>query len=251
MLAAVEDALQRAHREAAIAYEAAHDWRSGMRAATHTILDLIDQERALARICIVDAPAAGERVIERRERYLRRFAAAIDIGREHCSARSEPQPLTAHAVAGGILTVLQSHLLEHDERPAGELAGSLMALIVLPYLGRAAANREYLNTAPARPPRTQRRRSSTDRAALAELNLRMTYRTIRVLSAIREHPGASNRAIAHAAGIVDQGQISKLLKRLTRQELIENLGDGQSRGASNAWHLTALGAQVQQLAKPG
>ena len=41
--------------------------------------------------------------------------------------------------------------------------------------------------------------------------MRLTYRTVRVLGAVGEHPGASNREIAERAGISDQGQISKLL----------------------------------------
>jgi DNA-binding MarR family transcriptional regulator len=80
--------------------------------------------------------------------------------------------------------------------------------------------------------------------------MRLTYRTVRVLSVIGERPGASNREIAESSGIVDQGQISKLLNRLARLELIVNLGGGQERGASNAWHLTPRGGQVERATRP-
>ena len=46
--------------------------------------------------------------------------------------------------------------------------------------------------------------------------MRLTYRTVRVLMATAEHPGASNRLIADTPEITDQGQISKLLGRLQR-----------------------------------
>ena len=46
--------------------------------------------------------------------------------------------------------------------------------------------------------------------------MRLTYRTVRVLMVIAGHAGASNREIAQGSGIVDQGQISKLLARLER-----------------------------------
>ncbi len=59
--------------------------------------------------------------------------------------------------------------------------------------------------------------------------MRLTYRTVRVLTFIGEHPGASNREIADGAGIADQGQISKLLTRLERLKLVTNLGEGQIR----------------------
>jgi hypothetical protein len=71
-----------------------------------------------------------------------------------------------------------------------------------------------------------------------------------VLTVIGERPDASNREIAALAGIADQGQISKLLARLSKLGLIENFGEGQERGAANAWQLTARGAQVERAARP-
>jgi DNA-binding MarR family transcriptional regulator len=80
--------------------------------------------------------------------------------------------------------------------------------------------------------------------------MRLTYRTVRVLVFVGAHPGASNREIAEGAEIADQGQISKLLTRLQRLELVENRGAGQSRGAANSWHLTARGTEVERAARP-
>jgi DNA-binding MarR family transcriptional regulator len=73
---------------------------------------------------------------------------------------------------------------------------------------------------------------------------------VRVLMVIAENPLASNREIAVASGITDQGQISKLLGRLSRLELIENVGEGQERGAANAWQLTPRGAAVERATRP-
>jgi DNA-binding MarR family transcriptional regulator len=72
----------------------------------------------------------------------------------------------------------------------------------------------------------------------------LTYRTARVLAAIAEQPGASNRQIAAAAGISDEGQISRLLKRLQNLGLIENTGLGHTKGKPNAWRPTAKGDEV-------
>ena len=80
--------------------------------------------------------------------------------------------------------------------------------------------------------------------------MRLTYRTVRVLMVVAEHPRASNREIAQASGIVDQGQISKLLNRLARLELVTNTGEGQLKGGSNAWHLTERGDQVERATRP-
>jgi DNA-binding MarR family transcriptional regulator len=80
---------------------------------------------------------------------------------------------------------------------------------------------------------------------LRDLEMRLTYRTVRVLSAIANDPGSSNRSLGDAAGIGDQGQVSKLLARLQRLGLIENKGIGAAtRGEPNAWTLTGKGHDV-------
>jgi DNA-binding IclR family transcriptional regulator len=84
---------------------------------------------------------------------------------------------------------------------------------------------------------------------LKDIPMRLTYRTARVLNAVAQHPGASNRLIGEHADIYDQGQVSKLLARLKRLGLLQNTGSGQAKGEPNAWRLTKLGERVtQQLA---
>ncbi|HST54267.1 MAG TPA: helix-turn-helix domain-containing protein [Solirubrobacteraceae bacterium] len=80
---------------------------------------------------------------------------------------------------------------------------------------------------------------------LEGLGMRLTYRTLRALNVIVEHPGVSNREVGDGAGISDQGQTSKLLARLEGLGLIYNTGDGHTKGATNAWRLTARGVEVQ------
>jgi AcrR family transcriptional regulator len=78
---------------------------------------------------------------------------------------------------------------------------------------------------------------------------RVTYRTMRVLEAIGElsesHP-PSNREVAARAGVADEGQISRLLRRLEGLGLIENAGRGRLRGEANAWRLTDWGVEVRR-----
>ncbi len=74
--------------------------------------------------------------------------------------------------------------------PMANLLAPLMAMIVLPYLGQAAATRETARPAP------RRRRVVAPRQGdpLRELDMRLTYRTVRVLLAIAAIPGESIRA---------------------------------------------------------
>jgi hypothetical protein len=90
---------------------------------------------------------------------------------------------------------------------------------------------------------------------LKELGLRRTYRTLRVLEVIGnwtpaqpgQKPGPSNREIAEAAGIKDEGQMSKLLTRLEGLGLIVATGRGRHiPGEPYAWSLSRKGWEVQR-----
>jgi hypothetical protein len=163
---------------------------------------------------------------------------------------------------GGVLAVLHNRLSGGQPGRLLGLRNTLMAIIVLPYLGASAAQRELERPRP-RPLRCSARRDKRDRAGvlpnagnpLAGVPVRWTYRTARVLEAVAEHPGASNRVIGQAAETSDQGQISKLLARLEKLGLIENTSGNGHRptGEPNAWCLTARGDEVESAlrVRPG
>jgi AcrR family transcriptional regulator len=249
-LAAFEQALGQARLIAQEAYERESSWRDGVRAALARLLLFMDEEPGLAKLCIVEALGAGERVLDRRAKVLEELAEVIDRGRGVTNTIREPPEVTAEGVVGAIFAVLHTRVLEHDEERLTDLLGALMSMIVLPYLGARAAGKE-LSKPPLEIPSGGRSRAlARHKDPLEGLNMRLTYRTVRVLMVIAEHPGASNREIAEGSGIVDQGQISKLLNRLARLKLVENQGEGQEKGAANAWHLTARGAQVERATRP-
>jgi DNA-binding MarR family transcriptional regulator len=79
--------------------------------------------------------------------------------------------------------------------------------------------------------------------AAVGIDFRLTVRTHKVLGAVAEHPGASNRQISDRADVRDQGQISRLLARLEGLGLLENSG-GQTQGIPNAWRLTPKGEEI-------
>jgi AcrR family transcriptional regulator len=248
-LAALEQAIAQARAPLREAYEQEPGWRDGVRSGLTALLMFLDDEPGLARLCLVDALGAGPRVLERRAQVLEELAEVVDRGRFVTSAVREPPEVAAEGVVGAVFAVLHTRLLEGSKEPFTDLLGSLMNMIVLPYLGARAASSELSRPAP--PLRRDRRPGGAKgKDPLAELNMRLTYRTVRVLVVIGERPGASNREIAERSGIADQGQISKLLTRLARLELIENTGEGQERGASNAWYLTVRGAQVERATRP-
>jgi AcrR family transcriptional regulator/DNA-binding MarR family transcriptional regulator len=251
-LAAYEQTVARARLMAAEAYARQDGWREGVRAALGRLLMFMDEEPGLARLCIVEALAAGEKVLDRRAELIEEMAGVIDQGRHLSDGVHEPAFVTAEGIVGGVLAVLHTRLLDEADEPLTDLLGALMSMIVLPYLGARAASREFARPAVEvvrdRQTRTRTRTRMPD--PLEGLNMRLTYRTVRALMVIADHPGASNREIAEGSGIIDQGQISKLLNRLAGLGLVENRGGGQANGVANAWQLTARGAQLERATRP-
>jgi AcrR family transcriptional regulator len=248
LLAAFEEGVARAAAHIVPAYTGETRWRDGIRAALAAFLRFLEEERAFARLCVVHAICGGERILRRRAEVLGVLWEVIDRGRlEGATAREEPPRVIAEGVVGAVLAIVQNRLQASGRTSPTELFGPLMSLILLPYLGSSAARRELTRPAP-RPPAGAGPLAG-DEGALVDPGVRLTYRTARVLAAIAEYPGASNREVAERAGVVDQGQISKLLARLDSQGLIANTSAGTSRGAPNAWRLTERGEWVERSAE--
>jgi AcrR family transcriptional regulator len=216
-------------------------WRAGLRGGLTALLCFLEDEPALGGLCVVDALGGGPGVLELRAGVLARLEEIVDRGRGESRAGRQPPPLTAEGVVGAVLGVIHARLLARDPGPLTGLVNPLMSMIVLPYLGPAAAARELTLPLPV-VPRAPRRTASNPYDGL---NMRLTYRTFRVLEVIAAHPGACNREVAQHAGITDQGQTSKLLVRLQHLGLIDNHGERQNKGAPNAWTLTTRGEELQ------
>jgi AcrR family transcriptional regulator len=250
-LAALEQAVAQACRLVKLAYESEGAWRDGVRAGLAELLFFFDEQPGVARIVLVEALGAGPRVLERRARVIDEVAKVVDRGRLVTSAAHEPPEVVAEGVVGAVFAVLHTRALEENGRDRfASLLGSLMNIVVLPYLGSRAASRELTRPAPSPRRNVEADAHAHTRDPMAGVTMRLTYRTVRVLVVIAEHPGASNREIAERSGVTDQGQISKLLARLARLELVENNGEGQERGGSNAWRLTARGERVERATRP-
>ncbi len=226
-------------------------WRERVRRGLETILAFLDREPVLARVCVVKALNGGPGVLARREEVLGGLVEVVDEGRQNPRA-TRCTPLTAEGLVGAAFGIVYARLLKGQREPLTELLGELMGMVVLPYLGPAAARREQ--DAPAPPvvrPRTAQRPALPERTVadpLESVPMRLTYRTSRVLEGVAELAGRgsapSNRAVGDYAGIQDPGQVSKLLRRLERLGLLVNSGAGHAKGEPNAWRLTSQGELV-------
>jgi AcrR family transcriptional regulator len=246
-LAAFEQALEQIADRVLPAWEQAGRWKDRVRASLQALLILFDEQPHLARLCVVETLTGGPAVLARRREILQTLAAVVDEGRDETRAGSGPPPLTAEGTVGGVLAVIHARLQDPDSAPLTQHVSSLSSMIVFPYFGPAAAQRELdrtgtCETGPRSPTGTNNNPNLTD--PFRDLPLRFTYRTARVLATIAAHPGASNRHVAEGAGMADQGQTSKLLKRLEQAGLIQNNAPGRDSGEPNSWRLTPRGQEV-------
>jgi AcrR family transcriptional regulator/DNA-binding MarR family transcriptional regulator len=239
-------------------------WQDRVRSSLQAVLGLFDEQPQLARLCIVETLTGGPVVLARRREILKELAGVVDEGRREARAAPKrrhatdpaggPPPLTAEGTVGGVLAVIHARLLaprdggqDPDSAPLADLVPSLVSMIVFPYLGPAAAQRELTRTETCAT-RLRSEDGTNNNPTLTDpfrdLPLRFTYRTARVLATIASHPGASNRHIGEGAGMTDQGKTSTRLKRLEGAGLIENAGPGRDSGEPNAWQLTPRGREI-------
>ncbi len=243
LLAALDEAIEQITAAVFPGYQRERGWLARIRAGLTAMLTFFDEQPGMAALCVVDALGAGPAALERRARVLETLVSAVDRGRREAPAPEGLNRVTAEGVVGAVLGVLHTRLREggvgSDIKPLLPLRGQLMSMIVLPYLGPKAAAAELALRTP-RPRRGLRAREDP----LKSLDIRLTYRTMRVLTAVADRPGLNNRRVAREAGVVDQGQISKLLARLESIGLLINMGD-PGRGEANAWRLTERGHELE------
>jgi AcrR family transcriptional regulator len=280
LIAALEQGVTRIATQMGEAYAREDTWREGVRIAVATLLACLDAEPELARACVVEALGAGPAVLARRARVLQGLADALQAGAATPPGAGEPPLLTAETIVGAGFSVVHTRLSLRDAAapapprthakagrsrkvsaakataaadseatpPLSELLGQLMALIVLPYLGPLAACEELVRPPPELPDRPLSARGSRANGQVLErLNTRLTYRTVRCLLFVGEHPDASNREIATGTEISDEGQASRLLMRLAGLDLLAKTSPGP--GKPNAWRLTDYGQQVLQAVR--
>lgn len=246
-IAAFDQCVERVAAVVLPAYRQPSKWQERVRGGLTALLELLDLEPDVAQLTVVETLGAGHDALERRRRAIVQISAVIDREGREAAAGEDPPPLMAEGVVGGVLSLIHTRIVDRGHSPLIELLNPLVSMVVLAYRGPAAARRELERAVPSS--RNGAGRVGSD--PLRDLHMRLTYRTVRVLLAIGElggqGPHPSNRQVGDAAGIRDQGQVSKLLVRLQQLGLVENAGDAQAKGEPNKWVLTKRGAEVREV----
>ncbi len=96
-LAAFEQALEQGRTRVTEAHAQHEDWREATRAGLASLLGAMDEEPGLTKLCVVEAQAAGPRVLAARAETFGRLARALDAGREAAGSTGDPPEVTAKA----------------------------------------------------------------------------------------------------------------------------------------------------------
>ena len=251
-LAVFDRAVDELAAAAAPAWAGEGEWVQRVREALTVVLARLERDPALGRVVFVEALGAGPRGLARRAEVLERVAEFIDQGRVGSPLAEVLPRLTGMGVAGAAFSIVHARLVELRSGSLMELAGPVMATVVLPYQGQESSAREFARPVPDLPmlPESAERPGDSEddspdsqaRDAQPLAPVRVTERTCSVLAAVGERPGANNRQVAAGAGVDNEPQISRLLARLAEHGLVENTG-GRTAGLAKAWWLTASGEE--------
>jgi AcrR family transcriptional regulator/DNA-binding PadR family transcriptional regulator len=281
-LAAFDHGVERLTSRARPAYAAEREWAAGIRAGLGALLVLLDREPALCGLVFVEALGAGPRVLARRAEVLDGAAGLLEEGRRGAGAVGGLPALTAAGVVGAVFGVIHARLVEREVEPGRRvepltgLLNELMATIVLPYRGRAAAARELASSRELELPalsasrgasrsRTQgawralhaSERGRRDAPPIAALpaDFRLTVRTQMALVAVARcsarGANPSNLEVARRIGVSAKGAVSRMMTRLQGQGLVENTHGRGTKGLEKAWRLTPRGQAVLDAHRPG
>jgi AcrR family transcriptional regulator len=114
-----------------------------LRAGLSAFLGFLAREPAFARMCIVEALAAGPEAVRRRNAAMATFARIIDENARELDASLQPSELTAETIVGGLYEVIFARVVRGEIRELPELLPDLMYSVLLPYVGPKQALAEY------------------------------------------------------------------------------------------------------------
>jgi len=104
-----------AHERLAEAYDAALPWEDRLHAAAATFLNLVLEQPAAARLCLVEVYAAGPQAVRRLDEAVLAAEAAVAAAFEESPERSGMPRDVVRAIVGGILKTVHTRLRRGEE----------------------------------------------------------------------------------------------------------------------------------------
>jgi AcrR family transcriptional regulator len=142
-LALIDAGFERAAARVEAAYEREEGpWPDRIGAALGALFEQVAAHPAVARVCLVDANAAGPAAAKRHELALKRLAPLIAPGRE-LNPRGDTLPASLEeTLAGGIAWVLGQRLMAGEAEQLRGLLPETVEFVLRPFVGEEEAARE-------------------------------------------------------------------------------------------------------------
>lgn len=110
-------------------------WAEQMRDGLRAVLDLIAEEPALARSCIVEVLSAGPACIARYEETIAELTRLVARGRECGPRRGEAAAAIEETVVRGLIWMLYQRLVVNEVKDIAVLLPEMLEFGLAPYLG--------------------------------------------------------------------------------------------------------------------
>jgi AcrR family transcriptional regulator len=142
-VAAYESVMAELRERITMAAEEAGDWPHAVKAGIGAMLRFLVAEPNLARLAMVDAPAAGPVLLEQYDAAIEAFFPYFRLGHMgHPSAAQETlSPTLEKALVGGMVSVISSRIHEGKVAELEALLPDLTEFTLTPYLGPEEATR--------------------------------------------------------------------------------------------------------------
>jgi AcrR family transcriptional regulator len=243
--ALIEDFVDRAAAAIQAAASAQDSWVEGVIAGLQALLRLLDREPAVARACLLEAHASQALAMRRWPQLAERVERHAAPPRAGANGDGLPARLLAEGTLATVHSMLRARLLTAQAPPFSGLLEDLTALVVLPWMGPAAAGSAMRAAGRRRDQPAEPEHPShvpAPRLLPPALRRANAHRARSALGYVAAHPGASNKQVAAAVDVSHLGQVSKLLARLEEAGLLRKRAGGAGR--PNAWSLTEEGRRA-------
>jgi TetR/AcrR family transcriptional regulator len=246
-LAVLDAAMRRTSARIAQALAQNTTWQQQAVAGLAALLSALDADPSLARVCLVEARAAGPTALEYHAREIELLKHMVDSAAGPARTGRHSSALSAEATVVAVAGILHQRLITGEAPPFIDLLAPLASLALEPYCDAQAVAQAHerarrLAHELSKKHAAQHPRPATDTVIPKVLRNPRAHRSRACLHYLAAHPGVSNRAVGEGIGLTRLKQAADLLARLADLGLL--LKQPGRPGHPNAWTLTPHGEQV-------
>jgi len=117
----------------------AEDFPARVGAGISALLEAIDADPDVARVCVVEGPAVGPAITGRFEKLISDFADLLRVGRDQAGFSELPETVE-ETVVGGLYWLLYYALMEGRPKKMSRLRPQLVEFSLIPFVGAEAAD---------------------------------------------------------------------------------------------------------------